>query len=147
MSEQTAVVALYATHAGAEEAMKELQRAGIDMRILFIVGKDSHTEEHAVGYYNTGDRMKYWGKRGAFWGGFWGLLFGSVFFAIPGIGAVLVAGPLVVWIVTSERAIADLNKRFLEHGVGCAFVDNELIRKDNEHLHQQAVLPALSSIL
>jgi len=43
--------------------------------------------------------MKYWGKTGAFWGGFWGLLFGSAFFAIPGIGPVLVAGPIVAWIV------------------------------------------------
>jgi hypothetical protein len=32
-------------------------------------------------------------------GGFWGLLFGSAFFAIPGIGPVLVAGHLVAWIV------------------------------------------------
>ena len=69
------------------------------MRALSIIGKDSHTDEHVVGYYNTGDRMKYWGKIGAFWGGFWGLLFGSAFFAIPGIGPVLVAGPLVAWIV------------------------------------------------
>jgi hypothetical protein len=52
-----------------------------------------------VGYDNTGDRMKYWGKTGAFWGGFWGLLFGSAFFAISGIGPILVAGPLVAWIV------------------------------------------------
>jgi hypothetical protein len=43
--------------------------------------------------------MKYWGKIGAVWGGFLGLLFGAVFFAIPGIGPVLVAGPLVAWIV------------------------------------------------
>jgi hypothetical protein len=43
--------------------------------------------------------MKYWGKLGAFWGGLWGMLFGSAFFAIPGIGPVLVAGPLVAWIV------------------------------------------------
>jgi hypothetical protein len=43
--------------------------------------------------------MKYWGKIGAFWGGFWGLLFGSAMFAIPGIGPLLVAGPLVTWIV------------------------------------------------
>ena len=99
MSEQNAVVAVYATHIEAEAAVKELQRAGIDMRTLSIVGKDSHTDEHVVGYYNTGDRMKYWGKTGAFWGGLWGLLFGAAFFAIPGIGPVLVAGPLVAWIV------------------------------------------------
>src|ERR1700733_3021495 len=99
MSEQNAVVAVYGTHTGAEEAVKELQRAGIDMRTLSIIGKGSHTDEHVVGYYNTGDRMKYWGKIGALWGGFWGLLFGSAFFAIPGIGPVLMAGPIVAWIV------------------------------------------------
>jgi hypothetical protein len=99
MSDQNAVVAIYGTHVEAEEAVKTLQRAGVDMRSLSIVGKDTHTDEQPVGYYNTGDRMKYWGKIGAFWGGFWGLLFGSAFFAIPGIGPVLVAGPLVAWIV------------------------------------------------
>jgi uncharacterized membrane protein len=99
MSKLDAVIAVYGTHVGAEEGVKQLQRAGIDMRSLSIIAKDSHTDEHVVGYYNTGDRMKYWGSSGAFWGGFWGLLFGSAFFAIPGIGPVLVAGPVVAWIV------------------------------------------------
>ncbi len=100
------MVAIYATHVEAEAAVKELQRAGIDMSTLSIVGKDTHTDEHVVGYYNTGDRMKYWGKVGAFWGGFWGLLFGSAFFAIPGVGPVLVAGPLVAWIVGALEGAA-----------------------------------------
>lgn len=99
MSEKNAVVAIYDTHSQAEEALKELQRSGFDMKKLSIVGKDYHTEEHVVGYYNAGDRMKRWGKTGAFWGGIWGLLFGSAFLAIPGIGPVLVAGPLVAWII------------------------------------------------
>ena len=99
MNNQNAVVAIYGTHVEAEEAVKKLQQGGIDMKALSIIGKDTHTDEHAVGYYNTGDRMKYWGKAGAFWGGFWGLLFGSAFFVIPGIGPLLVAGPLVAWIV------------------------------------------------
>ena len=99
MSATNAAVAIYDTHSQAEEAVKELQRSGLDMKKLSIVGKDYHTEEQVVGYYNTGDRMKYWGKLGAFWGGLWGMLFGAAFFAIPGIGPVLVAGPLVTWIV------------------------------------------------
>jgi len=106
MTHQDAVVAIYDTHVGAEEAVKKLQSKGADMRTLSIVGKDTHTDEHAVGYYNTGDRMKYWGKVGAFWGGFWGLLFGSAFFAIPGIGPVLAAGPIVVWIVGALEGAA-----------------------------------------
>ena len=69
------------------------------MKKMSIVGKDYHTDEQVVGYYNAGDRMKYWGKQGAFWGGIWGMLFGAAFFAIPGIGPILVAGPLVAWII------------------------------------------------
>src|SRR5208283_4625846 len=99
MSEANAAVAIYDSHSQAEEAVKELQKFGVDMKKLSIVGKDYHTDEQVVGYYNTGDRMKYWGKLGAFWGGLWGMLFGAAFFAIPGVGPVLVAGPLVTWIV------------------------------------------------
>ena len=99
MAENSAVVGIYNSHTEAEASIKELQRSGFDMKKLSIVGKDYHTEEHVIGYYNAGDRMKVWGKRGAFWGGFWGLLFGSAFFLIPGIGPLIVFGPLVGWIV------------------------------------------------
>jgi hypothetical protein len=106
MSTMNSVVAVYDTHEQAEAAIKELQEAGVDMKSLSIAGKNTHTDEHVVGYYNAGDRMKYWGKLGAFWGGFWGLLFGSAMFAIPGIGPILVAGPLVGWIVGALEGAA-----------------------------------------
>jgi uncharacterized membrane protein len=99
MAIQNSAVAVFRSHTEADQAIKELQRSGVDMRKLSVVGKGYHTDEHAVGYYNTGDRMMYWGKMGAFWGGFWGLLFGSAFFFIPGLGPILAAGPVVVWIV------------------------------------------------
>ena len=93
------IVATYPSHTAAEAAVKELQQSGFDMKKLSIIGRDYHTDEQVVGYYNIGDRMKAWGKTGAFWGGLWGFLFGSAFFWIPGLGQVLVAGPLVSWIV------------------------------------------------
>ena len=93
MSTQSSLVAVYESHNEAEKAVKELQKSGFDMKKLSIVGKDYHTEEHVVGYYSTGDRMKYWGKLGAFWGGLWGFLFGTAFFFVPGIGPIVVAGP------------------------------------------------------
>lgn len=99
MSALASVVAIYKTHEQAEAAIKSLQESGVDMKSLSIAAKDTHTDEQVVGYYNAGDRMKYWGKMGAFWGGFWGLLFGSAAFTIPGIGPLLVAGPLVGWII------------------------------------------------
>ena len=106
MSKLESVVAVYHNRSQAEEAVKELQRAGIDMHTLSIVAKDYHTDDQVVGYYNARDRMKRWGKTGAFWGGFWGLLLGSGFFAIPGIGPVLVAGRLVAWIVGALEGAA-----------------------------------------
>jgi hypothetical protein len=99
MSALATVVAIYKTHEQAEVAVKDLQEAGVDMKRLSIAAKDTHTDEQVSGYYNAGDRMKYWGKMGAFWGAFWGLLFGSAAFMIPGIGPLLVAGPMVSWIV------------------------------------------------
>ena len=97
-ADRNSVVAIYRTHIEAEAAVKDLQRSGVDMTKLSIVGQDYHTEENVVGYYNTGDRMMAWGKQGAFWGGLWGFMFGA-FFLIPGVGPILVAGPLVAWIV------------------------------------------------
>ncbi len=106
MNTTNSVVAIYDTHEQAEHAVKKLQVAGVDMKSLSIAARDTHTDEHVVGYYNAGDRMKYWGKVGAFWGGFWGLLFGSAVFAIPGIGPILVAGPLVAWIIAGLEGAA-----------------------------------------
>lgn len=99
MEKNNSIVAVYPSHTAAEAAIKELQQSGFDMKKLSIVGRDYHTDEQVVGYYNVGDRMKHWGKIGAFWGWIWGLLFGSAFFMIPGLGPLLVAGPLVAWIV------------------------------------------------
>jgi uncharacterized membrane protein len=106
MTNNEPAVTVYNTHAEAEEMVKALQKAGFDMKKLSIIGRDYHTEDNVVGYYNTGDRMKYWGKMGAFWGGFWGLLFGGAFFWVPGIGQVLAAGPVVTAIVGAlEEAV------------------------------------------
>lgn len=106
MSKENVGIAILKTHVEAEKAVKELERSGFDMKMLSIVGKDYHTDEHVIGYYNSGERMKYWGKQGAFWGGIWGLLFGSAFFLVPGVGPMLVAGPLVATIIgAAEGAV------------------------------------------
>ena len=103
MSDKKSVVAIYHTHIEAESAIQELEKTGFNMKQLSIIGKDYHTDEHVVGYYNTGDRMKYWGTMGAFWGGLWGMLHGWAFFEIPGIGPVLISGPLAAWVISALR--------------------------------------------
>ena len=105
-SKTDSAVSVFETHDESENAIRELQKSGFDMAKLSLIGKDYHTEEHVVGYYNVGDRMLNWGKRGAFWGGVWGLLLGSAFFWIPGFGPLLLAGPMVGWIVGALEGAA-----------------------------------------
>jgi hypothetical protein len=99
--EQNSVVAVFSKHSAAEDAIKELKNSGFDIKKLAVIGRDYQTEEDVVGFYNTGDRMKYWGKWGAFWGGLWGLLFGAAFLIIPGVGPVVAAGSIVASIVSA----------------------------------------------
>jgi len=106
MEKKNSVVAIYQTHVQAEKAVKELQQSGYDMKKLSIVGRDNHSEEHVVGYYNAGDRMMYWGGLGAFWGGLWGLLFGAAVFWVPGLGPLVVGGPLASWILAGLEGAA-----------------------------------------
>ena len=105
-TQEESVVAIYASHEGAEAGIKALQKAGLDMKCLSIVGKDFHTEEHALGFYTAGDRIKFWGGRGAFWGTLWGMLFGSAFFVIPVLGPIVVMGPLVSFLVGALEGAA-----------------------------------------
>jgi uncharacterized membrane protein len=98
------VVAFCNSHSEAEEAVRDLQKSGLDMKKLSIVGRDYRIEEHVVGYYTTGDRMKDWGKMGAFCGGIFGLVVGWTFFWFPGFGLSLVARPVVSWILAALEA-------------------------------------------
>ena len=106
MSDKNSAIAMFDQHEQADEAVRQLERAGFDMKKLSIISKSYETQENVVGYYTTGDRVKYWGANGAFWGGIWGLLFGSAFFFVPGVGPLLMAGPLVASIVGALETAA-----------------------------------------
>lgn len=92
MQKPGSVVAVFDDHLAAESAVKKLGAAGFDIKNLSVVGKGYHTEEKVVGFYNAGDRVRFWGKRGAFWGGLWGLFLGGLFVTVPVVGQVVVLG-------------------------------------------------------
>jgi hypothetical protein len=96
-----AVIAVFTDHPAAEAAVKKLVDAGIDMKHLSVVGKGHHTDERVIGFYSTGDRMAFWGRRGAFWGGLWGLLMGGAFLFVPALGYVMVLGHLATAVVAA----------------------------------------------
>lgn len=95
MDKKDAPCYVFNTHVQAEEAIRSLGKSGFDMKKLSLIGKGYHSEEHPVGFYTVGDRMKSWGKTGAFWGVIWSLLFGPAVFFLPGLGLIAMAGPVV----------------------------------------------------
>lgn len=101
MENPNTIVAIFADHAAADTAVKKIAAAGFQMGDLSIVGQGYHTEEKVIGFYNIGDRVSFWGSRGAMWGGLWGLFFGGVFIAAPATGPVIVLGYLAAAILSA----------------------------------------------
>lgn len=92
MEKTDATIAVFSDHQGAEDAVKKLASEGFALKNLSVVGKGYHTDEKVIGFFNAGDRVKFWGTRGAFWGGLWGLFFGGLFLSVPIVGHVVVLG-------------------------------------------------------
>lgn len=112
MAQSNAVIAVFADHQKAEAAVKNLVSAGFEMKNLSVVGKGYHTDEKVIGFYNIGDRVKFWGTRGAFWGALWGMFFGGLFLAIPVVGHVVVLGYLAsmaVWGIENAVLVGGLS--------------------------------------
>ena len=101
MQHSHTAVAVFADHQAAEAAVKTLAASGFDMKDLSLVGKGYHTDEKVVGFYNNGDRIQFWGTRGAYWGGLWGLFFGGLFMTIPVVGSVIVLGYLTAALLSA----------------------------------------------
>ena len=95
------LIAVFADHAAAERAVRALADTSFDLKQISIVGQGYHTEETVLGFYNAGDRVKFWGRRGAFWGGLWGLFFGGVFLMVPVVGQVMVLGYLAATVISA----------------------------------------------
>ncbi len=99
-------VAVYSEHAQAHDAIDRLSKAGFDIKNMSVVGQGYHTEETVAGFYNTEGRIKFWGRRGAVWGGLWGLFMGGLFLTVPVTGPVIVLGYIASIIVAGLEGAA-----------------------------------------
>ncbi len=92
------VVGIYANQARAQQLVEKLIHEDFPMDQISLLSRVGGAGDDMLGvtYHDTGERMKAWGKHGAFWGAIWGLLAGaSGMFVLPGLGPLLVAGPIV----------------------------------------------------
>ena len=106
MLQNESVIAVFSDHQEADAAVKKLAHGGVAIENLSVIGKGYHSEEKVVGFYHAGDRIKFWGKRGAFWGSLWGMFVGGVSLTIPVVGHVMILGYLAAIVVSAvEGAI------------------------------------------
>jgi len=92
---------VFNTHVEADEAIRSLSKSGFDVKKLSLIGKGYHSNEHPIGFYTAGDRIKAWGGTGAFWGGIWGVLMAPAVFFLPGLGLIGLAGPIVAALIAA----------------------------------------------
>jgi hypothetical protein len=92
------LLACYHNENQAEAALRMALDREFPMDRISVLGSARSSGDDPLGIYypGVGERMKGWGKMGAFWGGLWGLLTGAAgLFLVPGIGPLVAAGPVV----------------------------------------------------
>lgn len=105
LSHDSAAVAEFANRDYVEAAVKELADAHFDIKKVSVVGRGFHTDDTVTGFYNSGNRIRFWGMNGAFWGGLWGLLFGGLFLTVPVIGPIVIVGHLAAIVASTLEGI------------------------------------------
>ena len=97
-ADERVMIARFADPDHAGEAVEALIERDYPMDMISMLGRPAAVGDDPLGiYYRTsGERMRGWGKLGAFWGGIWGLLAGAAgLFVVPGLGFIAAAGPVV----------------------------------------------------
>ena len=101
------IVAVYPDHARAENAVKRLHKDGFALDAISIVGRNIQVTEEPVGFWSTGDYVSAGARSGALMGGLAGMALGAAFLILPGIGPIVVAGPLAAAVIAAvEGAVA-----------------------------------------
>ena len=90
----SSVVAVYPDHAAAEGAVRQLHEAGFELGDLSIVGRDFQETDEPCGLVSRGDYVKAGAETGSLFGLLSGLCIGAGFLVLPGLGLVVVAGPI-----------------------------------------------------
>ncbi|PZS28243.1 MAG: DUF1269 domain-containing family protein [Pseudonocardiales bacterium] len=134
MTESTgAVVGVYASMKDAEQAVRTLLEQKVPAEQVSIVGQDLHSETHVHGFVTTGDVAKTGAKTGAWVGGLFGVLTGAALLFIPGVGALVVLGPLAAGALTAAEGAA------AGGGLGAVlghFIAKKHVPKYSQHLQE-----------
>jgi hypothetical protein len=101
-----ATLTVFKSQGDAEAALRQLARGGYDLGKVSMVAREGDGITPGPGHSNDNGR----GSAGVSWGGIKGMLVGSGLFVVPGIGSLVVAGPLLKWIVRAMGTVIGPDK-------------------------------------
>ncbi len=101
MLQENVLVAVYTDPQRASEAVKELEKKGFNLSQLSLAGIVAPGQETAVACYSDGTHIKCWGELSSLWNSLYAVIKGWAFLSLPGIGPMLVSGPLAMWIIAA----------------------------------------------
>jgi uncharacterized membrane protein len=103
----SSIVAVYPDHDSAEHAIRLLHKEGFAIEDLSIIGRDIQVSEEPTGFVSTGDYVSAGARSGALFGGLAGVALGAALLVLPGVGPIVVAGPLAAAVLAGiEGALA-----------------------------------------
>lgn len=103
MAEVNATVGVYKSMHYAEEAVRILLAQGVPASELSVIGQDLRSQTQIHGFVTTGDVAKSGATAGAWTGGLFGVLSGTALLLVPGVGPLLVLGPLAAGAVAAAE--------------------------------------------
>ena len=98
-----AVIAVFPDMDSAERAVRKLAESGFPVEKISIVGTGIESETRINGFVTVGDVAGPSAATGAWVGGLLGVLSGAAFLAVPGLGPLVVLGPLAAGVVAAAE--------------------------------------------
>jgi hypothetical protein len=105
-----ATLTVFKSQGDAESAVRQLAKNGYDLAKISVVGRDGDDERELPNTSVAGGGGTSSDKPSPPWGGIKGMLVGYGSFVVPGVGSLVVAGPLLTWIVRAMGTVVGPDK-------------------------------------
>lgn len=111
MFPSNATLTVFSSQSDAETAIRQLAKDGYDLSKVSMVGRNANGDGQPADATSNQARLGSPAPGALPWGGIRGMLVGSGFIVVPSIGPLVVAGPLLTWIVRSMGTSPEPDKQ------------------------------------
>ena len=109
MIEKQFLIGIYSSEQQAQHVVDALIESEYPFDRISVLGRIQHSGDDVLGvvYPAVGERVRVWASHGALWGGLLGALSGVTgLFLVPGVGTLMVIGPLVETLMATATGAA-----------------------------------------